>query len=78
MISVIDHFALIVSSEDSIAFYERLGFSVVIKKKRSYDKVVLLEGYGIQIELFIDPSHPVRALDNEPFGLRHSILQLYL
>ena len=71
MITGIHHFAIIVSSEKSVAFYERLGFNVTFKKKRAYDMVVLMEGNGLKLEMFIDPDHPCRATDPENLGLRH-------
>lgn len=66
----IHHFAVIVSSEDSVDFYKRLGFVEAFRKKREYDTVVLMEGFEIEVELFIDPNHPQRSKP-EPMGLRH-------
>ena len=71
MITGIHHFAIIVSSEKSIAFYERLGFKVIFRKERAYDTVVLMEGNGIKLEIFIDSNHPGRATNPENLGLRH-------
>lgn len=62
--------SIIVSSENSISFYEKLGFSVILKKERGYDTVVILEGLEIQLQLFIDPTHPDRATNPENKGLR--------
>ena len=76
MIKGIHHFALIASSEASIAFYERLGFHVSFRRERTYDTVVLMEGFGIGIEMFIDPNHPERATDPENMGLRHLALKV--
>ena len=42
MITGVDHFAIIVSSEEVVAFYKKLGFKEVFRKKRSHDTVVLL------------------------------------
>ena len=69
------HVAFIVSSEDCIRFYEKLGFSVIFKMNRSYDTVILMEGYGIQIEAFIDPNHPAKG-EIEPLGIRHIALKV--
>lgn len=74
MVKGMHHFALIASSEASVAFYERLGFRVFLRKERRYDTVVLMRGHGIQIEMFIDPSHPERATAPENLGLRHLAL----
>ncbi len=76
MIQGLHHFAIIVSSEKSIDFYEKLGFRVSFRKERKYDIVVLMEGYGIQIEMFIDPNHPERANKPEHMGLRHIALKV--
>ncbi len=70
MITGIHHIALIVSSEESIDFYKRLGFKEIYRNNRFYDTVVLLLGCGIELELFIDSSHPPRSKP-EPLGLRH-------
>lgn len=43
---------------------------------RKYDTVVVLEGYGIEIEVFIDPKHPERPCNPECFGIRHLALQV--
>lgn len=76
MIQGIHHFALISSSEESVDFYKGLGFSEIFRKIREYDTVVLLEGYGIQIEMFIDPNHPQRSVNPEQIGLRHLALKV--
>ena len=75
MITGIHHFAIIVSSKKSVLFYEKLGFVVTFRKERDYDAVVVMEGYGIEIEVFIDPNHPIRS-NPEPFGLRHLAFQV--
>ena len=76
MIQAFHHFAIIVSSEKSVEFYSKLGFTVTFGEARSYDFVVLMEGYGIQIELFIDPNHPQRAVNPENIGLRYIALKV--
>ncbi len=70
------HIAIISSSESSVNFYESLGFSEIYRKTREYDTIVLLEGYSIQIEMFIDPSHPKRSTNPEQIGLRHLALRV--
>lgn len=69
MISGLHHIAIIVSSERSLEFYKLLGFTESFRKKRKYDTAVLLDGYGIQLEIFIDPSHAPHP-EQEPIGLR--------
>ena len=75
MITGLHHIAIIVSSEKSLEFYKLLGFQETFRKKRKYDTAVLMEGHGLQLELFIDPSHPGRG-DQEPIGLRHFALRV--
>lgn len=70
------HIAMIVSSLDSVAFYERLGFHERDRIRRESDTVVLMQGNGIWLELFVDPSHPPRSTQPERIGLRHFSLQV--
>ena len=74
MISAVHHIAIIVSSERSLEFYKLLGFTEIFRKDRKYDMAVLMEGHGMQLEIFIDPMHPPHSIDEEPFGLRHFAL----
>ena len=71
MISGFHHLAMIVSSEESVKFYEFLGFCESFRKVREHDTIVLMKGCGIELELFIDPRHPERANNPENLGLRH-------
>jgi len=70
MIQGIHHFALIASDEECVIFYRKIGFEVFKRIERKYDTVILLRGYGVQLELFVDPNHPSRS-NPEPLGLRH-------
>ena len=76
MIEGIHHIAIIVSSEKTVDFYKKLGFTEFFRKERAYDTVVLLEGYGTKLELFIDPNHPGRATNPENLGLRHMAIKV--
>ena len=76
MIQGIHHFAIIVSSEKSIGFYEKLGFQISFRKKCKYDTVVFMDGHGTRIEMFIDPNHPQRETKPEHIGLRHIALKV--
>ena len=71
MIKAVNHLALIVSSEKTITLYEKLGFQVTSRVNRGYDEVVWLDGYNLQLEVFIDPTHPPRVDAPEAMGLRH-------
>lgn len=68
MVTGIHHFSIIVSSEASVEFYTRLGFKENKRIKRDYDTVVLMDGFGIGLEVFIDPKHSRSA--DEPLGFR--------
>ena len=76
MIKGIHHFAIIAGSEKSINFYEKLGFRESYRRERKYDTVILLDGHGMQIEMFVDPNHPERATNPENMGLRHLALKV--
>lgn len=67
----LDHIALIVSSGESIQFYEKLGFKETKRIERSYDTVVFMQCGQVVLEIFIDPKHPERLSDPEAKGLRH-------
>lgn len=75
MINGLHHIAIIVSSERSLDFYRLLGFTETFRKKRKYDTAVLMYGYGMQLEIFIDPSHAPHP-EQEPIGLRHFALRV--
>ena len=76
MITGLHHFAIIVSSEKSVDFYSRLGFVEQFRKSREKDTIVLMEGYGIKLEMFIDPYHPEHATNPENIGIRHLALKV--
>ena len=67
----LDHIALIVSKEENLAFYEKLGFIEKNRIERGYDTVVFMECDGLLLEVFIDPNHPARVSGPEAYGLRH-------
>lgn len=76
MITGIHHVSILSSSEESIVFYQKLGFEVSFRKDRDRDIIVLMDGHGMQIEMFIDASHPERASNPENLGLRHFALKV--
>ena len=53
----LDHIALIVSSMDSLMFYEKLGFRETKRFKREYDAVVFMKCNNISLEIFVNPNH---------------------
>ena len=71
MIRGLDHVAIIVSSIESLKFYEKLGFRETKRIERSHDIVVFMECESVVLEIFVDPNHPKRLSYPEAFGLRH-------
>ena len=55
MVTGIHHVSIIASSEASVEFYTKLGFQEYKRIERDYDTVVLMDGFGIGLEVFIDP-----------------------
>lgn len=72
----LDHIALIVSWEESLKFYKKLGFKETKRIERSYDTVVFMQCGQIALEIFIDPNHPERVTEPEAKGLRHIALSV--
>ena len=70
----LDHIALIVSKEENLAFYKKLGFIEKNRIERGYDTVVFMENGALLLEVFIDPNHPERVTNPEARGLRHFCL----
>lgn len=75
MIQEMHHLAVIVSGEKSVEFYERLGFKIFKCVERHQDKVLLLYGHGMRLEIFVDASHLPRPVP-EPLGFRHLALRV--
>lgn len=67
----LDHIALIVSKEENLSFYEKLGFREINRIERGYDTVVFMEQGALLLEVFVDPNHPERVSCPEALGLRH-------
>ena len=68
---VLDHIAVIVSKEENLRFYEKLGFREKTRIVRRCDTVVFMECDEIVLEIFVDPKHPKRVDNPEQRGLRH-------
>ncbi len=75
MLQGVHHIALIVSSEESIDFYKKLGFDECRRIERKNDIVVLMRGHEVGLEIFVDAKHPPRS-QPEPLGLRHLAMQV--
>lgn len=77
MITGVHHIALLISSEECLTFYKKLGFEESFRKQRAGDTVILLDGFGIQLEVFVDSRHPRKAEGpDEPLGCRHFALRV--
>ena len=78
IITGLHHIAILCSErEASLRFYEALGFHVIeshVRPERQ-DEVVMLDGPGIVLELFISEKHPQRVSNPEAYGLRHLALR---
>lgn len=74
MITGLHHIALIVSCEKALDFYKLLGFKETFRKIRNNDTIVLMDGNGLQLEVFIDLNHFVSS--SETLGLRHLALKV--
>lgn len=78
MIKGLHHIAIICSDKQkSLAFYvDALGFKAVRTHVRPehHDEIIMLEGYGVVLELFADNTHPPRVTNPEALGLRHLAL----
>lgn len=72
----LDHIAIIVSKEESLEFYKKLGFSEQQRFERHHDTVVFMEQDGVVLEAFIDSKHPERITNPEAKGLRHIAFQV--
>lgn len=67
----LDHIALIMSKEENLAFYGKLGYKETRRIARAYDTVVFMEYNSIVLEIFIDQNPPQRVTNHEALGLRH-------
>lgn len=71
---VLDHIAIIVSKEENLEFYKKLGFKEINRFDRTQDTVIFMECDGIVLEVFVDSNHPERISNPETKGLRHMAL----
>jgi len=75
MLKSLHHIAILCSDRASaLRFYrDALGFSVREEHLRPArgDTILMMEGYGVTLELFLADGHPARPTGPEAFGLRH-------
>ena len=67
----LDHIALIMSKEENLSFYEKLGFKETNRIERGYDTVVFMENGSVSLEIFIGQNHLKRMSASEVYGIRH-------
>lgn len=70
----IDHIAIIVSKEENLNFYKKLGFKEIRRITRAYDFVIFMKNGDVILEIFVDPNHPDRLTKPEFLGIRHIAL----
>ena len=76
---VLNHIAIIVSTEDGIDFYKSFGFNEISRKIRNnenHDELVYLSNGLVTLEIYKDPTHPKRLSNPEAYGLRHLCFQV--
>ena len=73
MINSINHVALIVSSDEALDFYRKLGFQETSRTPRpeKNDILVMMENKTAVLEVFIREDAPLRLCDPEAYGCRH-------
>lgn len=74
---LLNHIAIIVSSEEGVEFYKAFGFNEVSRRDRQeqHDSVIVLQGLNSTLEIFVDGTHPARVTNPEALGLRHLCFQ---
>lgn len=72
--TALDHIAIIISKEENIRFYVRLGFEEIRRIIRAYDTVIFMKNGNVVLEIFVDPNHPDRLTKPESLGMRHIAL----
>lgn len=67
---ILDHIALIVSSEQCLRFYEKLGFKETNRSERSYETVVFMECEEIRTDWFGRKFTFTKDPDGQPIELK--------
>ena len=73
MINGINHVALIVSKEECLDFYKKLGFKETSREFRAdkNDYLIMMENKDAVLEVFIRQDAPLRLCKPEAYGCRH-------
>ena len=75
---LLNHIAIIVSSEEGVAFYKTFGFKELSREVRpeNHDVLIYLSNGLITLEIYKDSTHPNRLTNPEAYGLRHLCFQV--
>lgn len=75
---LLNHIAIIVSSEEGVDFYKSLGFKEISREIRpdNHDELIYLNDGLITLEVYKDPTHPQRPTKPEAYGLRYLCFQV--
>lgn len=75
---ILNHIAIIVSSEAGITFYKSLGFEEKSREIRPecHDELIYLSDGVTTLEIYKDSTHPKRLSNPEAYGLRHLCFQV--
>ena len=73
MLKGINHVALIVSSEETIDFYRKIGFKEISRKYREdkNDYLIMMSDSNSTLEVFLREDAPARHCKPEAYGCRH-------
>ena len=73
MINGINHIALIVSKEECLDFYRKLGFEETSRVFRpdKNDHLIMMENENAVLEVFLRDDAPLRLCKPEAYGCRH-------
>ena len=73
MINGINHVALIVSKEECLDFYKKLGFVETSRtfRKDKNDYLIMMENGDAILEVFLRENAPLRLCSPEAYGCRH-------
>ena len=75
---LLNHIAIIVSSNETVDFYKELGFTEKSRTIRlsCHDELVYLTNGLVTLEIYVDPTHPKRISNPEALGLRHICFEI--
>ena len=70
--------SIIVSNENCVEFYKRLGFKEISReaRKEAHDELICLFNGNISLRLYKDNTHPARNRKQESLGLRYLTFEI--